>query len=391
MKFKFFILLIIPLLITGCYDYKEINDLAIVSAIGVSKKDDDYEITVQVINSQNHESAANTLSDFPNFFTYTASDKSIFKALKKISTLGSKKMYYNHFLLLLIDENIVKDNISEFFDVFLRETESRKEYNIFISKNNETNEILKTMTSLQTLNAMNILKSNEINSNSIGTTIERKFESMLKDYLNENKEVTLPTLILKNKNKDYDDTEILKQSQDEVIIENGPSAIFKKNKLIGYLDSKETMSLKILTNETNNIIYTYENDEGIISLELINIDNKIKFDKDKNCVTANINIEAILSEVSYDINLKKLSTIKKYNKILSESMKNDITDFIDNTKYKYKTDIVGIKDIIYKYENGFYQNIKNNYDEYYQNLNFDINVNFKIIEKGNATKEIKNE
>ena len=392
MKSKIIILLLIPFFLTGCYDYKEINDLAIVSAIGLAKEDDDnYKVILQVVNTQNHEGESSSQSDFPNFFTYTAVDKSIFKALKKITTIGSKKMYFNQFLLLLIDENVVKDDISTFFDVFLRETESRKEYNIFISKNNESEEILRTMTSLETLNAKNIITSNELNSDSIGTTVSKKFEEVLKDFLNKNKEIIIPTLILENNKSEYDNTDILKNSYDEVLIKNGPTAIFKNSKLNTYIGENETMCLKILTNDTDNIVYTYEKGDEIISLELLDIKNKLKFDKNENKVIVNIEIESILSEVSANINLKKLSTIKKYNKILSKAIEHDLYNFIDNTKFKYNSDLIGIKELIYKYENKYYKEIIDDYDNFYKNLNFDINVDFKIIEKGNTTKEINNE
>jgi spore germination protein KC len=392
MKIKIFIVIFMLLSLCGCYDYKEINDLAIVSAIGLSKTDDNiYKVTAQVINTQSSGGESNLLSDIPTFYTYTSSDESLFKAIKNLTTIGSKNLYHNHFLLLLIDENVIKDDISDFFDVFVRETESRKEYNVFISKNNESEKILQTITTLQTLNAKSIIKSNELNSNNIGTTIQKKFEIILKEYLNKNSEVIIPSLILNTTNNSYDNTKILENSKENSTIINGPTAIFKDNKLNGYLTDNETMCLKILTNDIENIVYTHKDKNGLISLEIIDIKNNIQFNKNDNKVYIKVKMESILSEVTSNIDLKKLDTIQYYNNILSESLENDIKDFINNTKYKYESDLISIKDIIYKYENKYYKKIIDNYDEFYKNLDFDINVEFSIIQKGNATKEINNE
>lgn len=42
-------LLILPLLLSGCWSKRELNELAIVVALGVDKVDDEYELSIQVV------------------------------------------------------------------------------------------------------------------------------------------------------------------------------------------------------------------------------------------------------------------------------------------------------------------------------------------------------
>ena len=51
------ILLIIPIifLLTGCYNYREINELAIVSGISVTKEGNDIKLTTEVINPKKNK------------------------------------------------------------------------------------------------------------------------------------------------------------------------------------------------------------------------------------------------------------------------------------------------------------------------------------------------
>lgn len=49
---KILIIILTLLLCTGCFDYKEINDLAIINAIGVDYEDDEYVITLEILNDQ---------------------------------------------------------------------------------------------------------------------------------------------------------------------------------------------------------------------------------------------------------------------------------------------------------------------------------------------------
>ena len=49
---KILIIILTLLLCTGCFDYKEINDLAIINAIGVDYENDEYVITLEILNDQ---------------------------------------------------------------------------------------------------------------------------------------------------------------------------------------------------------------------------------------------------------------------------------------------------------------------------------------------------
>ena len=48
---KKIILLLIILLLSGCSDYKELNNLAIANTIGIDKKDNEYKLCIEVLNT----------------------------------------------------------------------------------------------------------------------------------------------------------------------------------------------------------------------------------------------------------------------------------------------------------------------------------------------------
>ena len=56
---KIIISLIILFSLTGCYNYRELNDLAIVSGISIAKVDDKYELTVEVVNTKKEQDTSN--------------------------------------------------------------------------------------------------------------------------------------------------------------------------------------------------------------------------------------------------------------------------------------------------------------------------------------------
>ena len=49
---KIFFILIIPFILGGCYDYNQLNDLAIISGIGIDYENDEFKVTFEVISTK---------------------------------------------------------------------------------------------------------------------------------------------------------------------------------------------------------------------------------------------------------------------------------------------------------------------------------------------------
>ena len=64
---KFCFLLPLFFILTGCYNYRELNDLAIVSGISISKEADIYKITAEVVNPKKQQDTSS--SKEPDFVT----------------------------------------------------------------------------------------------------------------------------------------------------------------------------------------------------------------------------------------------------------------------------------------------------------------------------------
>ena len=74
-KIKILISLLIIFLVTGCYNYRELNKLAITSAIGINKADDGYELIIQVVNTQKQGSDGSSASEQLKFIVYKSEGK----------------------------------------------------------------------------------------------------------------------------------------------------------------------------------------------------------------------------------------------------------------------------------------------------------------------------
>ena len=148
------IFLVVIFLFTGCYNYREINNLAITTAIGIDKKDEKYLLTIQVVNTQKAVSKTSGSSDETKFIIYETEGESLQEALRRIVLESPRRLYGNHLQLLVIGEEVAKEGISQIFDFFMRNPESRKQFQMVLAYNSSAKDILTISTTLETLNQM---------------------------------------------------------------------------------------------------------------------------------------------------------------------------------------------------------------------------------------------
>ena len=389
MKIKIFIIMFFCLFFSGCYNYHELDQLAITSAIGVDKGEDyKYKVTVQVLNTKKSAKEAAS-SELPDFIIYDAEADTIQEALRKIILESSRRIYANHIQIMVIGDEVARDGIYDILDLFFRNSESRKQFQVIVAKDNNANDILSVLTPGETLSAQNINDTIKIDNRYFGVNEIITFEQMVSDYMSSTKEIVLPTVsIVGNIDKGMSQKNIEK-TEAKTKLFNNSMAIFKDDKLIDYLSIDDSILLNFIRGKINNTIITCKCDEDFVVAEAFNTKESLNVDDNLNVkiqIKANLN----LNEVNCDIDLEDSKEIEKLELDLESTLKNDLDNFLVNTIDEYNTDIFGIRDNLYKNYPKFYKEIKNDwYNEYFNKLNFDIDVDFKILEKGNALRVIK--
>lgn len=374
----------------GCYNYKELNDLAITSAIGIDKTDDGYKVTAQVVNTQKEGTDNNSSSD-PKIIIYEHTSKTVQEAVRYMVLESPKRLYPNHMQVIIISEDVAKDGILESLDLFFRDSELQKNFYVLIAKDVSANQILKTLTPADSIVSSNIKKSLESDSSYLGITELVTYDELINTYLNPNKEISLPSVTLKGKMKGSDKIDNIEQSDSSTKVVLSQMAIFKDDKMIGYLDDKQSIALSFIKGKINNTIIKYKCNGGYVVVETTNSKSSINVDNKGN-FRIKISGDAAINEVSCDINLENDNSISKINKQVNKEIKKNVNNTIKYVKNNYNSDIFNFLDILYKNQYSLYKKISNDwYKDKFKDSKIDIDVDIKVIEKGNTLKVIKNE
>lgn len=382
---KIFLILIV-LFLSGC-NYRELDKIAITVGCGLEKVDDGYKITVQIADTQK-QGDSNSSTSPVRFKNYAYTDRTIHEAARGILTKLPKKAYTKHMQILVIDEKIANNGINEIIDFWFREVELRNDFYVFVSKDSTPIEVLGVLTQIYPINSVGIRNLIENNFKYLGGTVLTTFDDLTSSYISKTKEIILPTVMVLGKDGNKKDN--LESSIPESLISLNETAYFRDNKLVGYLDKKQTIYYNLVKNALKTSIISYECDKDkFVTFEII--ENKTDIDIVKNKPEVNIKVQAKgnLTSIMCEYDISKNDGIKRIEKEGSLEIKKQIDSLFKLSKDN-KTDIFSIKDIYYKHNNKYYKSISN-YNDFFDNLKVNVDVKLNIFEKGNSLQVIANE
>lgn len=125
---KKIILLLIVFLMTGCYDYNELNDLDIVASIIVdfNEDKDGYEVHLEVLNTT--ESAKDG-SHLVKGVGPTLED-----ALNDTFHDSYNVPFFSHLMTFVVSKEVAQKDMKNFYDFLLRDTDFRKDFQFYVTE-----------------------------------------------------------------------------------------------------------------------------------------------------------------------------------------------------------------------------------------------------------------
>jgi len=373
-------ILFICLLMTGCYDYKEINTLAVLSATSIDYKDGEYVVLAQEINPQAPDKTAVIQAPF---FLYTGYGNSLQEAYREITMESSKFLYSHHLQLLLISENVAKDKLGEVLDFYLRNPAIRTEFNVLLYKGDNPLDII---TPISDISSTSILETMETNMKYLGTSKLITFNELVDNYLKVGEDLVLPVVKVNKNSKDGNTMDNTSSSQVKESYQLDNLAVFKDNKLVGYLDKNESLGYNYIKNNIKNTVLSYECGKNeIITLEIVSSNTKISSKKNK----FKIEIEVLgnINESTCKINLEKESNLKKLQEEMANDFSKRIKKTVDDVIKEYNSDIYGFMDMIYKNDYDYYKKIKDD-KNYLNKLDISVKSKINIKSSGNLVEGI---
>ena len=374
---KKIIIIIICLTITGCFNYKELNNYAIVTALSIDVSDKGYEVSALITNAMKENENKTNIS------VVSGKGTSIYSAIKDINLKIPKELYLSHLNVIIISEEIAQKGMKPILDYLVREPDSHQSYYLIISKDVKAKDALSILDPIANFPSENLYGNLDNSRNLQSKILYDRVNQYIGKILEKGINPVLNTLIVVGDAEKGSNTE----EQNNVELKNyimlDNLAIFKNDKLVDYADDDESVGINILLDNINEIYIEIPCDKSNIILSSNSLKTKTKVNK-KN-VNINVDIDSKINELGCDIKLND-KNLKKIEKDAEEKIIKQIKKALQLSRNN-TTDIFGYGTRLYKKDYKFFNSIKN-WDEYFINLQFNINVDVKIKDKGSANNTI---
>lgn len=353
MKKKLFILcLFILLFISGCYDYKEVSDLAFITAIGIDYEDDKYKLTIEVLKSESEEKGKGST---PKAYNESAKGKTIAEVFDQISLKLSSYPYYYHLKAVVISEDVAKKKMQDIIDYTTRAPEIRNQYYLVVAKDVKASDLIKATNENEPIAGENIMNMIKNSYKTYSPLYNKLFEDNLKTFLGFGIDTIANSFTIKDKN----------------IVPAG-IALFKDYKFIENLSVEESSLLNGLMASDANYLLTKKEDGQEFIVDVYSSKPKISFKNNK----IKIEIE-LMSEIrlnTKDINLRKQDVYNKLNDEFAKIAQKKYEKLLHKLQ-NLKVDPLGISQ-------KYYQKTKNKDNNYFWDHELDIKASMKINKNG---------
>lgn len=375
---KLLIMLTFILFLTGCWNYRELNDYAIATGMAIDYEDGEYEVSLLFANGSNKE-------DEDTQVTVTSEKgKTIYEAIKNISLSMPKEIYISHLSVIVFSEDMAKNGLRPALDFLLRDPQSHQNFYLIVAKDTKAKDTLTILTPLADYPSQNITANIKITEKLQGRITNASFNNFVSKILQKGSNPISNSIIIVGNETEGTKKEEQENSVASAYTKLDTLGLFKNDKLVGWATMDESIGINMLLGDVE-ILYLNlpcNNDNLVITSTSYKIKNNIEKDK----ITVNINASGMINEVGCSVNLEDPKNIQKYEQKAEEKMKEYIKMAIDKAK-SLKTDIFGYGNMIYKKYPNYFNSI-DNWDEVFPNLKIDINVQFTLAHKGSLEQSI---
>ncbi len=372
-----FLPLIMIFLISGCWNYREIEGLAIVAGIAVDRGiHHKYLATMEIIGfkpGQESEIESKLVS---------GEGDSILEAIRNSYNISGQMGYFNHTRALIISQDVAKMGILPITDLLFRSPLIRVSLAILISKEKTAGEVLAARSLNQPIKSFQICEAFAVQQKALSKTAEIKVFEAVNAMGGEGTDLFLPTVgVISN--------------QGQPTMELSGMAVFQQDKLVGLLDGEESKYVLFIRNKVQEGILLENMDREanatLISFKILKNQTWIKpvLAKGKPGVKIAVKTTVDIWELDSPLNYDSEQDRKMLKSQAEKELQANILRIVRKVQQNYGTDIFGFGSQFRSQMPELWKEIKPEWRDYFTQLKVAVKAEVEIQKSGMAIKSLK--
>lgn len=374
-------MLLPALLLTGCWDKREIESLFIVTAVGLdaAEEEGEMEVTFQISKSKDSSSGNKESSgDESSSILLKSENKTVLEAMEEQNRNSSRTLLLQHNQVILLGTELAEQGVKERLDLFLRNQQARMEVLVLVA-DGQAGETLGAKVSQETTPGIYLSRMmQDLRRTSLHYNVR------LLDFISRLRDGTSAPIapIVKAE----------KEGEKETLKVEG-LAVFQGDKMVGRLDNDETMGYLWALGKVRQGDVAAEDDQGraAFSILRLNTDRKTALRPDGG-VKVTLDVEAILrvGELQGFAQTPLEELRPALTALAQKQIKKQILDTAERAR-ELGTDIYGFGRSVHTEHPGEWKELEGRWDELFQDLELDVQVKVQVPEPGQIIQTLEME
>src|SRR3954453_2587866 len=367
------------LLLTGCWDQRELTDLSVVTGMAVDKGENGrYKLTVEVINTV--ELNSKTAGGNSPSFVYSLEGDTVEELSRKMNIAFSRNLLYSHMRVFVISKDIASDGMMGFLDPFERSREFRDDFDIILAKEGEAADILQVVYTIQKSSSLKLMSQLEIASEAWGSAPAVQINDFIRAFTSPGRQPVMAAVRIQGDPKKGNSVDNMKKPHPDAVVVIDSMALFNKNKLVGFLSVEDTRNYLWTQNQLKRTTITVPCEDKLATLKTTDSVTKLKgtIKNGKPKIQVDIIMEGYFGGSTCEGSLDDPNTYKKVEKLTNQSVKEKVLGTIRTVQKDYGIDIFGFGEVVARQDYKNFKKVKDDWDEAFKDAEIDVGVNIKI-------------
>lgn len=362
------LLLLLSLGLTGCWNYAEVDDMAIVAGVAIDKNEDGkLLLTAEIVDTGGSADKAQA-----GYKMVSLNGNTMFEIVRNMISMTGKKLFWSHAKAIIISEELAREGLVKVIDWYSRDTETRSDVFIFVSGEKTAREVLNlksTTEAILSFELAQMMRDEKYTNIAPAVEIWDFIDKLETSGIN----ATAPVIHIHQKNGE----------QSERV---AGTAVFVKDRMVGKLSGDETKTMLMVKNVLQGGVLAVDDKRGnpAYSLEIVSSQTKLKHKMVDGKLQMQIRTvtKTGLDEVMTPDGFFKDETVQDIEYRAAERLQADILALVHKMQQQYEADIFGFGESLYENQPKLWAKVKDHWSEVFANL--EVNVQSKVTIQSSA-------
>ncbi|WP_141433227.1 Ger(x)C family spore germination protein [Bacillus sp. 03113] len=379
------IVLSISLILSGCWNRKELNSFGIVIATAIDiDKNNEWVTSFQVVIPGAIATQTGGAGAQAPITVFSTRGSTINEAYLNASRETPRKLFLSHNRVLILSERAAKKGVKQIMDFLIRNVESRETMYIVLTRENVRN-LLEILLPVEKIPGNAIKQILEGEKTILSITKPVKFIEFASAQFNPTTNAFLPEVIVSGNENKQRNLEAIGETKSDAVLKVDGLGVFQDGKLKDWIHREDSIGISFLTDSVDNAVIDFTCNENkknsSFTIEKSSTKKKPHIRNGELFMDVEINAKGTLTETACKEDFSNPTTLKKMEKNIRKEVIKDVERGFNRAK-ELNTDLVGFGDSFHKKHPQKWKKLEKDWDHSFSTIKMNVSVHVEINRTG---------